>query len=222
METRTKERLIGAIALVAIVVIVVPELLTGPRTAAPSPGVAAGAPVRTVTIDLATTERGAIARPRVPSTELTVAAPTVTSLPPDPAAAGRAASPPAGAGEPAPATPAAAAKASPSAPPPAAPRPALAPRAATTHAPGQPPTPAVAGADGWVVQLGSFASREHADGLAKELRGKGFRAFVAEFRSADRVLFRVRVGPEQDRARAESIGARLAREGHRGSIAPHP
>jgi dihydrofolate synthase/folylpolyglutamate synthase len=34
METRIKERLVGAIALVAIVVVVVPELLTGPRSAA--------------------------------------------------------------------------------------------------------------------------------------------------------------------------------------------
>jgi DedD protein len=79
-----------------------------------------------------------------------------------------------------------------------------------------------AGADGWVVQLGSFASRDNADALAKGLRAKGYRAFVSEFRGSGRVLYRVRVGPEQDRARAESIAARLASEGHRGSIAPQP
>ena len=54
MDTRIKERLVGAIVLVAIVVIVVPELLTGQRSA-PTPASAPGTvPLRTVTIDLAT------------------------------------------------------------------------------------------------------------------------------------------------------------------------
>ena len=63
MDTRIKERLLGAIVLVAIVVIVVPELLTGQRSP-PTPASAPGTvPVRTVTIDLARPERAAIARP---------------------------------------------------------------------------------------------------------------------------------------------------------------
>jgi cell division septation protein DedD len=72
------------------------------------------------------------------------------------------------------------------------------------------------------VQLGSFASRENAESLAKGLRARGYRAFVAEFRGSGRVLYRVRVGPEQDHARAEALAARLAREGHKGTIAPEP
>ena len=79
-----------------------------------------------------------------------------------------------------------------------------------------------AGAEGWVVQLGSFASKDNAESLAKGLRAKGYRAFVSEFRGSGRILYRVRVGPEQDRARAEAIAARLASEGHRGSVAPQP
>ena len=51
MEIRTKERLIGATALVLIVVIVVPELLTGPRHVAQSPRQLTAAPTQTVTHD---------------------------------------------------------------------------------------------------------------------------------------------------------------------------
>lgn len=72
------------------------------------------------------------------------------------------------------------------------------------------------------MQLGSFASRDNAEHLSAALRAKGYSAFVAEYHGSGRVLYRVRVGPEQDRGRAEAIAARLAREGHRGSVAPAP
>jgi DedD protein len=72
------------------------------------------------------------------------------------------------------------------------------------------------------VQLGSFASRPNADKLAGELRGRGYSAFVSEFRGSGRVLYRVRVGPEQDRGRADALAARLARDGNKGTVAPHP
>jgi DedD protein len=72
------------------------------------------------------------------------------------------------------------------------------------------------------VQLGSFASRPNAEKLAAELRGGGYAAFVSEFRGSGRVLYRVRVGPEQDRGRADALAARLAREGRKGTVAPHP
>ena len=108
--------------------------------------------------------------------------------------------------------------------PPASPANAAAPvAAAPLPSPvAAPPRPsAVAhGGEAWVVQLGSFASRDNAERLARQLRAKSYSAFVSEFRGSGRVLFRVRVGPEQDRARADAIAARLAREGHRGSVAP--
>jgi DedD protein len=239
METRIKERLVGAIALVAIVVIVVPEVLTGPRTPAPSKATPAAAPVRTVSIDLAAGERGAIARPPAPAAGPVEAAGVATPVAAAPlqGAAGapagmsvaaqplHVAAPGGAAHQPASGTPPAAqarqtAQAPPAAATPAVPAPASVAPPATT----QPPRPAVpgAGAEGWVVQLGSFASKDNAEGLAKSLRAKGYRAFVSEFRGSGRILFRVRVGPEQDRARADAIAARLASEGHRGSVAPQP
>ena len=72
------------------------------------------------------------------------------------------------------------------------------------------------------MQLGSFSRRENAEGLAKSLRGKGYRAFVSEFRGSGKVLYRVRVGPEQDRNRADQVAARLAHDGHKGSVVPQP
>ncbi len=73
---------------------------------------------------------------------------------------------------------------------------------------------------GWVVQLGSFAAKENAEKLAHDLKAKKFKAFVSEFRGSGKVLWRVRVGPEQDRARVDRIAERLAAEGHRGTVAP--
>jgi DedD protein len=57
MDRRVKERLIGASILVAFVVLVVPELLSGPKpTPAPAPTLPAAAPepTRSVEVDLAT------------------------------------------------------------------------------------------------------------------------------------------------------------------------
>ena len=85
------------------------------------------------------------------------------------------------------------------------------------------PAPAASPVDassGWVVQLGSFASRENAEKLARELKAKKFKAFVSEFRGGGKTLWRVRVGPEQDRARIDRIAERLQGEGHKGNVAP--
>jgi DedD protein len=59
LDRRVKERLIGASILVALIVLVVPELLSGPRAAAPSAQRAAAIsaePIRNVTVDLATSK----------------------------------------------------------------------------------------------------------------------------------------------------------------------
>jgi DedD protein len=85
------------------------------------------------------------------------------------------------------------------------------------------PAPAASAVDasaGWVVQLGSFASKENAEKLARELKAKKFKAFVSEFRGGGKTLWRVRVGPEQDRARIDRIAERLQGEGHKGNVAP--
>ncbi len=85
------------------------------------------------------------------------------------------------------------------------------------------PAPVKAGpASAWAVQLGAFSSRGKADQLVAELRERRYAAFVLEYRASGQVLYRVRVGPEQDRKRAEEIAARLAKDGFQTVVARHP
>ena len=58
MDRRVKERLVGASILVVIIVLIVPELLSGPAST-PAPAAlpaSAPEPVRNVTVDLATSK----------------------------------------------------------------------------------------------------------------------------------------------------------------------
>ncbi len=73
---------------------------------------------------------------------------------------------------------------------------------------------------GWVVQLGSFSSKENAEKLVHELKAKKFKAFVSQYRGNGKILWRVRVGPEQDHSRIQRIAERLAADGHNGTVAP--
>ena len=103
-------------------------------------------------------------------------------------------------------------------PAPTAPAPAsgaIAPREAPRPAP-----PPRAERGTFVVQLGSFGSRDNADRLVRDMTAKGFAAFVAPITSNGRELFRVRVGPMRDRAAAEALAAELKRAGQSGSIVP--
>ena len=136
---------------------------------------------------------------------------------------------PSGPQQPAP-IPAAAPDANP-APPPAAAQPPLPPPSPRTAAPtpasaAHTPAattgsaePASASAKGYVVQLGSFASRGNADRLARQVRTQGFPVSVSQG-SSGRRLYRVRVGPAHDRAAASQLASQLLANGHRGSIVP--
>ena len=74
----------------------------------------------------------------------------------------------------------------------------------------------------WAVQLGSFSSKENAERLAADLRDQGFAAFLSQLQTNTGALQRVRIGPQKDRASAESIAAQLAQAGHSGRVVPHP
>ncbi len=67
------------------------------------------------------------------------------------------------------------------------------------------PPPSTNGAEAWVVQVGSFTQAANAGGLRDRLRGLGFSAFVE--RAGD--VYRVRIGPEAEKSRAEALMARL-------------
>lgn len=207
VDARVKERLTGAVILVALLVLLVPELLSGPGTAAgtTNPSSADGQQMRSYTIDLAD---DTVARRSAAASPL---APAPTPVVPLPSAASPANAAPADVPVVADAHPEAAP--TPSVPPPRAATPPPESRATSTRASG----------GGWAVQVGSFASRENAERLARELKGKGFESHVSESSgSSGKRLWRVRVGPEPDRASAAALGARLRSTGQSGSVVPMP
>jgi DedD protein len=198
MDRRVKERLIGASILVALVVLVVPELLSGPKpNAAPVPTLPASAPepIRNVTVDLNTSKAPANAEVE-----------PVASQPAAASAASSAAS-----------SPAAQTPTQPSAAPA---KPPLARTAAALPKPVESaaPSPTSSAVRFWSVQLGSFASRANADNLTRQLKGQGFSVFVLPGGAGASVRYRVRVGPLADRESAERMAAKLKSLGHIGSL----
>lgn len=232
METQVKERLTGAVILVALIVLLVPELLTGgpggvaPRAAAPS---GAGEPaVRTYSIDLV---QGGV-RQQSQAAEADLTAKALTKPPQREAGARLDPAPPPEAASAdvtsvAPAAPAEEAKAD-ETPSPAARKPAAqavrvakvdekpAPQRAAREAPAEQAGSASSNASGWAVQLGSFASRDNAQRLAKQLKSKGFSAFVLAGGGSSGKLYRVRVGPQPDRAAAGAVASKLRSAGYKG------
>lgn len=233
MDAQLKYRLTGAVILVLLAVLFVPELLTGParpRAAGsgptPAPTTAEGAPLRSYDIDLGDTSE---ATPPEPAADET---PVPSAEPPAGADDVRRDAP----SRPAPAaTPAAPRAAAPSAPSAGAPgvgansgaRPATGATAAPvpsvrTRPSAAPPPTATSPTEGFAVQVGSFSARGSADRLAGELRRRSFQAFVSQVRSGGKTMFRVRVGPVEDRAAAQALAARLKSAGQTGTVVPLP
>jgi cell division septation protein DedD len=65
---------------------------------------------------------------------------------------------------------------------------------------------------GFSVQVGAFKASEPAAGVAQELRGKGYDAYVVPASQSGKKLWRVRVGPVANRSEADRISSRLKRE----------
>lgn len=68
------------------------------------------------------------------------------------------------------------------------------------------------GISAWVVQVGSFASRENAEGLNNDLRKAGYRSFIEPLKKSGKTTYRVRIGPELKRSDAESIRTKVKKE----------
>ena len=220
MDRRGKQRLIGAVILVALAVVVVPELLSGSKLQAPAAAASAqfppGAPqpVRNVTMVLA----GADGRPAEgrPSESGLLAA---NSAQPPPASMPAPQTAPVPQTAPAPA-PAAATVA---APVPTTPAPASA-HPGHTAGLAQAPAPLESAAasptynPGFAVQLGSFANRGNADKLLHQLEAQGYAAYVSAEGAGAAARYRVRVGPLSDRDSAEKTMAKLKASGHDSTL----
>ncbi|MGC8518016.1 MAG: SPOR domain-containing protein [Steroidobacteraceae bacterium] len=231
-----KERLTGAIILVALMVLLVPELLTGPpRTkavGAPPAGTAVAAhPVHSYTLPLGPGARAAAQRLTVPATGS--AARTAAAAAPKAAAPVPAARPVPASEIQTEAKPKVPSEVPPQVQHPATPsaRPAAkAHRAAPVHRPVRTapqrrptrPAPVVnrrAHTGGhWTVQLGVFAVHADALRLAGRVRAKGFAVRLASLRLRGRLLWRVTGQAEPTRAAALRLARRLERAGVRGDL----
>lgn len=247
MDNQVKQRVIGAVVLVALAVIFVPMLLEKPDSdLGPVGSNLPEQPDQTVQDRIepltlpeppAEEEPAQVVLDQAPDAATAAQAPDAAATPPPPGAAQAPAeesTAPVEPALPAPVTTAPIAPAPATTAPPAATAPATQPPTAAPAAPVQQaapvaaaPVPAttpakpVTGAQtdtaakplsGWVVQLASLASKNNALALRERLRGLGYTAFVEETTTAQGVLYRVRVGPELERANAETLRNRLEQQ----------
>ena len=95
-------------------------------------------------------------------------------------------------------------------------------RPAPTPTAPPPAPPRTDPAQGWAVQVGSFSSQSNAQRLAERLDGLGYKAFVSRRVVNDRVMYRVRVGPEASREAAAGLAERLRADKQPASVVEHP
>jgi len=212
MDSVLKQRLVGAVVLVALGVIFIPMLLEGPNdTLVPEleqlPELMDPGPSRPLeafpSMDTlpASPDTSVLAADTAPEHEAEASPPQLEPAPevePEPEM------------QPAPAAapvPQPVEDASPSpAPKQAAPTPL--PSAAVPEAPAAQPKAGPLGS--WVVQVGSFSSEQNAVGLRDNLRQGGFTTQVEKVRVDGKTHYRVRVGPFLERDQAEQSRRRLA------------
>ena len=64
----------------------------------------------------------------------------------------------------------------------------------------------------WVVQVGSFSERKNADALSAKLKLAGFTTFVEQIVGDNAEVYRVRVGPELGKEKADAMKSKLQKE----------
>jgi DedD protein len=220
MERQLLERMIGAAVLIIALIVVVPAILDGNGPAEFRSGGGTGqdmesGDVRTQTVRL--NETGAVAPPVSRPGDL----PPVTA--PDAPRRTPAIGPNATVSEPAtrpaaPTLPLASGARGERSSATAAPARTAAEKAPLTEPAAPAGSKSAAAAGSWVVQVGTFGQKDNADRLITKLRASGYEAFASPSDKAGRTLYRVRVGPEDQRAKAESLAARLAAAGHHGQV----
>ncbi|RMR31611.1 SPOR domain-containing protein [Pseudomonas syringae group genomosp. 3] len=200
LDNVVKQRMVGALVLIAVAVIFLPMLFTREDE------------TRQVQVEAPSAPQ-APAVSKVKVDPVPVPEPQVLPQEPVPGDAdmGSNNQPPAMPIAPAPTAPATAPASKPAAKP--APAPAPAPAAtAPAPAPAKPAAPAGVDANGlsisWSVQLASMSNRANADNLQKTLRTQGYNAYI---RTADGVN-RVFVGPLIERAEADRLRDQLDKQ----------
>ncbi|MBK3511129.1 SPOR domain-containing protein [Pseudomonas sp. MF6747] len=207
LDSAYKQRMVGALVLVALAVIFLPMLFSRQdeqrQVVVEAPAAPQAPTVPQVQVEpVVVPEPQALPEERVPS-DADVAAQQAPSMPVQPSVP---VVKPAPAPAPVPAAPVVAAK-------PAAPAPAPKPVAPQPAAPGKPDVgQSRIDPNGlpitWSIQLASLANRESAEALQKKLRTQGYNAYI---RSADGKN-RVFIGPLIERAEADRLRDLLGRQ----------
>ena len=60
-------------------------------------------------------------------------------------------------------------------------------------------------ADAWAIQLGSFTEKKNAESLVKQLRAKGYAAYLNESKTSGVPMIKVYIGPEEKREKADAM-----------------
>lgn len=224
MDERLKQRAVGGVVIVALLVIFVPMFLDfsdegEPGTTASVVPPKPQAEMQTLEIPLADLQDRQVADALPPPTEsdadilgevMDDVRPQDSGEAPELAAAATAATAVAAAApsaqpEPAPAKESAPAKS-----------PTTVAKAEAPKSKAAPPKPQLAGpntgAKAWAVQVGSFTKRDSAEKLRDRLRKSGYRAFVTTAEAGGKTVVRVRVGPELERADADQLRKRIEKE----------
>jgi DedD protein len=202
--------------LVAIAIILIPEMLSGPRDAAPAGESAQSADggMKTYTIDLNAPKAREAEQPAEQPVEIAPApqpdreAPSPAQLPGESSAqvavqAAPQLPPPAQAAsevvERKPPPERVAEKLTDKPAEPSASKPIEKPVDRPADKPTSPPT------GGWAVQVASFGVRATSERIADDLKAKGFSAYVMSVAVKEQTMYRVRVGPVRDREAAEAL-----------------
>lgn len=194
METLMKQRLVGAVVLIALAVIFVPMLLDGSgrkESVVVEAELSLDPPKFNFESELPDPKQ----LDSLPAAE-TKSEPQVVAVPvekPEPVK------------EPAP----------PPAKPPAKPKVLEATASKIT------PSPALSA---WAVQVAAFGEKGAAVALQKKLMAGDFAAFTEKYEKNGKVLYRVRVGPELKRENADRLRAKIVKDqGIKGAfVTPHP
>jgi DedD protein len=233
VERHVKERLVGAAVLMAAAIILIPEMLSGPDRQMPASNEqSAAGNVKTYTIDL-----GASSSQSQPPNAIESAPPpeTVAASPPSSATSSSSTPPiepraePQTSPEPTELTgssavvpqseparePVGDVRQLPTPQPQPSPARETGPRALVSESP-------IPTTKGWAVQLGSFSHRESAERLVREFQAERFDAFVMPVKSGSGTLYRVRLGPMQDRAVAQEALKRAKVKVAGAALVAHP
>lgn len=201
MDQMLKQRLIGAIVIIALAVIFIPMILEGPgresstrtENMPPPPAIDYETEVD-LPVPAASSES---AEPAETPAANAAQEQEVSALPAEPA--------PVAAPAPAPVKPVET-----SAPPPT-PKPVVAKQSPPAEK-SAPKTVSAAGQGGWVLQVGSFTQQANAQSLRDRLKKDGYLVTVQRAKGPEGSVHRVLVGPVSDRPAAEKLRDKLARE----------